>query len=150
MKVVSGLEPQSDGSRTAFLIAEDLPRGDNRPRLLIAGAWSALVVSASWFLLITGAAMFADLEDIGPELLALTVIPLFGIFMSIHLIRNNDDIAAMICLVPLHLFGALPMLGGTVINVGSVGAFIAMACVTSLTAAPPVLFWLDARAWARS
>lgn len=150
MKVVSGVEPQRDGSRTAFLIAEDLPRGDDRPRLLIVGAWCALVVSTGWFLLIVGAALFIELEDIGPELLTLTVVPLFGMTMSVRLMRNNDDIGAMICLVPLHLFGALPMLGATLINVGSVAAFIAMAIVSTLTLAPPILFWLDARAWARS
>jgi len=148
MKVVSGTT--QDGSRTAFLFAEDLERGDDRPRLLIAGAWCSLVVGIGWFALITATALFADLEDIGPELLVLNVVPLFGIVMAGRLLRNNDDIAAMICLVPLHLFGTLPMLGMTVISVGSVIGFMALAAVTVLTAAPPVLFWLDARAWARS
>ena len=148
MKVVSGVV--TDGSRTAFLIAEDCERGIDRPTLLIVGSWCSLLVSSCWLVLVSTTALFVELEDIGLELLALTVVPLFGAVMAIRLIRDTDDVAALVSLVPLHLFGTIPMLAITLINPGSPAAFAMLSLATILTAAPPILFWLDARAWARS
>lgn len=148
MKVVSGAT--RDGSRTAFLIAEDMPRGVDRPTLLIAGAWCSLAVGIGWLVLIIGVAIFGYPEEIGPAILAGTIVPFFGIVMAARLIRDDDDIAAMISLVPLHLFGTLPMLAITLINPAGPLTFVGLACVTALTAAPPLLFWLDARSWSRS
>ena len=121
----------------------------DRPPLVRAGAWCAFIVSAGWLLLIIATTALLASEDFGIELIVLAVIPLFGLVMSIRLIRNNDDVFAMFSLVPLHLLGTIPMLTVTFVGIGSLIGFAFMLCVTTLTAAPPVLFWLDARSWGR-
>ena len=121
----------------------------DRPPLVRAGAWCAFIVSAGWLLLIIATTALLASDDFGIELIVLAVIPLFGLVMSIRLIRNNDDVFAMFSLVPLHLLGTIPMLAVTFVGIGSLLGFAFMLCVTTLTAAPPVLFWLDARSWGR-
>ena len=136
--------PRTESNPTA------LRKQIDRPPLVLAGAWCACLVSVGWLVLIVAiATALVVTEDFGAEIMILTIIPLFGLAMAIRLVRNNDDVLAMFWLVPLHLLGTIPMLTVTLVETDTLAAFVFMVCATTLTAAPPVLFWLDARSWGR-
>ena len=148
MRIVEG--PRGDDSRTAFVLAPDLPRHSIAPVWLRAGAWCSLLLSAGWALAVVVLALSAtalSTGDVGAEsptvaLLALLAVPFYGIVFSAILLRSPDAIAAYVALWPLHIL-ALP------VNLVGVFADWRFGPSLALNAATLLCFWWEKRWWDR-
>ena len=106
--------------RTAFLFSDELTRAPTTPVHLIRAARSGLAVSTGWLIALVvmfadtlmSAAWAADGLDSPYGVALLFPLPLFGMLCAARVLTDPDNnIGAMIVLVPFHLLMLAPNIG---------------------------------------